>query len=400
MAEGEAPARRESNGTNGAAAAAAVASPARSTSSATPGTPASPSTPPSGQNKLSAKDFEFGREIGEGSYSRVLYAKSRQTGEEFAIKIMEKRFILKEGKAENVKRERDAMAVLSHPSVVRLHATFQDAASLYMVLEYCGGGDLFTQIKALGTIPEEVARFYAAELLSGIEYLRSKGVVHRDLKPENMLITASGHLKITDFGSCKIFPAGVPAPAPPPPPPQEKAGERKEKGSDDSEEEEQEPRGRGGRQRRSSFCGTAEYVSPEVLLNRGATTASDLWALACVVFQMLAGRPPFRGGSEYLTFQKILGREVEFPEGFPPAARDFVERLLQLEPSARAPLEELRAHPWLAPVDFSALHTGPAPRLPRPSPRTPAPACPAPDPQPDAPAASPRQGPPAQVPAP
>lgn len=119
--------------------------------------------------------------------------------------------------------------------------------------------------------------------------------------------------------------------------------------------------------RATSFVGTAEYVSPEVLNNTGVTYASDLWALGCIVYQMLAGRPPFKGASEYLTFQLITNRELEFPENFPAAARDLVEKLLRAEPSERlgaAGLAPLRAHPFFSGVDWAAgARTGGAPAL-------------------------------------
>ena len=275
--------------------------------------------------KKGVKDFNFGQTLGEGSYSTVLAAQDRQTLKDYAIKVLDKRHIIKEKKVKYVNIERDTLNRLTdHPGVVRLYYTFQDERSLYFVLDMCTGGELLGVLKRMTTFDEECTRFYSAQILDTIEYMHKRGVIHRDLKPENVLMDDNKHIKITDFGTAKLL------------------GERKDSGgrttfeSDSSNSE----------NRASSFVGTAEYVSPELLTDKSACKASDLWAFGCIVYQLLAGRPPFKAGNEYQTFQKIVALEYDFPRGFPAEARDLVERLLVLEPQRRLTIEHIKNHPF------------------------------------------------------
>ncbi|CAI5460512.1 unnamed protein product [Closterium sp. Yama58-4] len=169
---------------------------------------------------LSARDFTYGRLLGLGSYSKVVLARRKPSkaaynedegcppGSECALKIMDKRHIVKERKVAYIKMERLILDRLRHPGIVRLLFTFQDEHSLYMGLECCHGGELFDQIRLKGKLSEDEARFYAAEVVCVLEYMHSQGVVHRDLKPENILLTASGHVRISDFGCAKLLTNG------------------------------------------------------------------------------------------------------------------------------------------------------------------------------------------------
>ena len=279
--------------------------------------------------KKGVKDFQFGRTLGEGSYSTVIAATDRQTGKEYAIKVLDKRHIIKEKKVKYVNIEKDTLNRLTdHPGVVRLYYTFQDEQSLYFVLDLASSGELLGVLKRTTTFDEECARFYAAEILDTIAYMHSRGVIHRDLKPENVLLDDQMHVKITDFGTAKILDIprkssrdanSIPM----------TAGNPME-GADDN--------------RANSFVGTAEYVSPELLTDKKACKASDLWAFGCIIYQLLAGRPPFKAGNEYLTFQKIVALDYKFPPGFPEVAKDLVERLLVLDPASRLSIEHVKNH--------------------------------------------------------
>ncbi|EFE38658.1 hypothetical protein TRV_06647 [Trichophyton verrucosum HKI 0517] len=275
--------------------------------------------------KKGVRDFVFGRTLGEGSYSQVVAATDRQTLKEYAIKILDKRHIIKEKKVKYVNIEKDTLNRLTdHPGVVRLYYTFQDERSLYFVLDLAGSGELLGVLKRMGTFDEECTRFYGAQILDTIGYMHRRGVIHRDLKPENVLLDNQMHVKITDFGTAKIL--SMPSP--------------KEGGNDNGIPSMDMPED----ERARSFVGTAEYVSPELLTNKSACKASDLWAFGCIIFQLLAGRPPFKAANEYLTFQKIVALEYEFPKGFPPAARDLVERLLVHDPNTRLQIEHIKNH--------------------------------------------------------
>lgn len=196
-------------------------------------------------------DFEFGVILGEGSYSTVLMATEKLEGRKYAVKVLNKAHIVKENKIKYVTIEKDVLQQLDHTFIVKLFHTFQDDSSLYFVLEYCSNGDLLGLLKQKGRFSREVAQFYSAELLLGIQHIHSHNIVHRDLKPENILLDAGFHIKITDFGSAKIIDPLC---------------------SD-----------------KASFVGTAEYCSPELLNDQKSSKASDIWAFGCILFQMLVG---------------------------------------------------------------------------------------------------------------
>ncbi|OXV05656.1 hypothetical protein Egran_06576 [Elaphomyces granulatus] len=297
--------------------------------------------------KKGVRDFSFGHVLGEGSYSTVVLATDRQTLNEYAIKILDKRHIIKEKKVKYVNIEKDTLNRLTdHLGIVRLYYTFQDERSLYFVLDYCKGGELLGVLKRMSTFDEECTRFYGAQILDTIDYMHRRGVIHRDLKPENILLDSQMHTKITDFGTAKIL----------------KTQKRPEDGSNgvlpiDSLDISQDDRA-------NSFVGTAEYVSPELLTDKNACKASDLWAFGCIVFQLLAGRPPFKASNDFLTFQKIVGLDYEFPTGFPSVARDLVERLLVLDPARRLPIEHIKNHEFFDGIAWGrSLWKQKAPRL-------------------------------------
>ncbi|XP_034414609.1 3-phosphoinositide-dependent protein kinase 1 [Cyclopterus lumpus] len=283
--------------------------------------------------KKKPEDFRFGKILGEGSFSTVVLAREQLTGKEYAIKILEKRHIVKANKAQYVKRERDLMSNLEHPFFVKLYFTFQDDEKLYFGLSYAKNGELLKYIRKIGSFDETCTRFYSAEIVCALEYLHNKGIIHRDLKPENILLSEDMHIQITDFGTAKQL-------------------------SSDSKQA-----------RANSFVGTAQYVSPELLTEKSACKSSDLWALGCITYQLVAGLPPFRAGNEYLIFQKIIKLEYEFPEKFFPKAKDLVKQLLSLDPSKRIGCEEmggydpLRQHPFFDTISWSDLHLQTPPKL-------------------------------------
>ncbi|XP_031789102.1 3-phosphoinositide-dependent protein kinase 1 isoform X1 [Nasonia vitripennis] len=304
---------------------------------------ATPTTTVVPTHKRTPKDFIFGKVIGEGSFSTVYIAKDIHTSKEYAIKVCDKRHIIKEKKSEYVKREKEVLNMLAGAkhSFVRLFCTFQDLERLYFVLSYAKNGELLPYINKVGSFDIECTKFYSAEILRGLEYLHGLGIIHRDLKPENILLDENMHVLITDFGSAKILKED----------PEQLALDKTNSG-------------KYRRERRNSFVGTAQYVSPELLTDKTTSRASDLWALGCIIYQMVAGLPPFRSRSEYLIFQKILALEYEIPDGFCELARDLVSKLLKLEPSERlgasdehgAGYPSIRSHPFFANVDFETLH--------------------------------------------
>ncbi|KAG0453566.1 hypothetical protein HPP92_024870 [Vanilla planifolia] len=265
---------------------------------------------------------------GVGSYSKVVRAKKKDTGTVYALKIMDKNFITKENKISYVKLERIVLDQLDHPGVIQLYFTFQDTYSLYMALESCEGGELFDQIMRKGRLSEDEARFYAAEVVDALEYIHDAGLIHRDIKPENLLLTADGHIKIADFGSVKptreskltILPNTT----------YDKA---------------------------CTFVGTAAYIPPEVLNSSPATFGNDIWALGCTLYQMLSGSSPFKDASEWLIFQRIIARDLKFPDHFSEEARDLIDKLLDIDPAKRPGAgpqgyTALKMHPFFKGIDW------------------------------------------------
>ncbi|XP_038975249.1 3-phosphoinositide-dependent protein kinase 2-like isoform X2 [Phoenix dactylifera] len=269
----------------------------------------------------------------------VVRAKKKDSGNVYALKIMDKKFIMKENKISYVKLERIVLDQLEHPGIVRLFFTFQDAYSLYMALESCEGGELFDQITRKKHLSEDEARFYAAEVIDALEYLHGLGLIHRDIKPENLLLASDGHIKIADFGSVKptkdsritVLPNAT----------NEKA---------------------------CTFVGTAAYIPPEVLNSSPATFGNDLWALGCTIYQMLSGSAPFKDASEWLIFQRIIARDLKFPDYFSDEARDLIDKLLDTDPSKRPGAgpdgyAALKMHPFFKGIDWKNLRKTPAPKL-------------------------------------
>ncbi|XP_068100647.1 3-phosphoinositide-dependent protein kinase 1 isoform X2 [Hyperolius riggenbachi] len=283
--------------------------------------------------KKGPQDFKFGKILGEGSFSTVVLAKEIVTGRDYAIKILQKLHILKENKAQYVMREKDVMSRLDHPFFIKLYFTFQDGDKLYFGLSYAKNGELLKYIRKIGSFDEPCTRFYTAEILCALEYLHKNGIIHRDLKPENILLSEDMHIRITDFGTAKLL-------------------------SSDSKQA-----------RANSFVGTAQYVSPELLTEKSACKSSDLWALGCIIYQLVAGLPPFRAGNEYLIFQKIIKLEYDFPEKFFPRAKDLVEKLLVQDPTKRLGCEEmggygpLKAHSFFDGITWQDLHLQTPPKL-------------------------------------
>lgn len=269
----------------------------------------------------SANDFEMGRILGTGSFGRVALAKHKPTNTVVAIKSLLKSHIIKNQQVSHVQSEREVLAAIDHPFVVRMHANFQDEHCCRFVMEYIAGGEFFSHLRSRGQLPEDAARFYAAQVLLVFEYLHSKDIIYRDLKPENMLLDSEGYLKLADFGFAKVLPGG---------------------------------------KRTYTLCGTCDYLAPEVILSKGHGRAVDWWELGILMYEMLAGYPPFCDTDAMGTYQRILKGVVTFPFHVSPAAKDLIRKLLQADLSKRygclaGGAQDIKGHQWFRSVNFSAL---------------------------------------------
>ncbi|RCI06544.1 pkb-activating kinase-like protein [Rhizopus stolonifer] len=273
-------------------------------------------------------DFEYGDILGEGSYSTVLVGKDKKSGKCYAIKRLDKAHIVKNNKVKYVMIERDALSKMNHPGIVKLYWTFKDDQSLYFVLDLAENGELYTFIKRLAPFDLKTAQFYAAEILLAIEYIHKQGVIHSILLDDMM------HVKIADFGSAKIM-------------------------SNTSTEQES-----GGSR---SFVGTAEYVPPELLSSEPVSKEADFWAFGCIVYQMLAGKSPFKAPTDYLIFQKIKHLEYTLPDSFEEEAKDIVQKLLIPDPTKRlgaeGGIDAIKNHPFFDSIDWENIFSSKAPSL-------------------------------------
>ncbi|KAI0342133.1 kinase-like protein [Trametopsis cervina] len=286
--------------------------------------------------RISAQDFDFGRVLGEGSYSTVVLAKHRNTGKEYAIKVLDKGHLKRNNKLATALAEKNTLVRLGagHPGIVHLHWTFQDDWSLFFVLDLARNGEIQSRISRLGSLSLPCCRYYTAQLIDALEYMHTKDVIHRDLKPENLLLDDNFRLKLTDFGTGKILSTGV--------------------------------------ERSKTWVGTAQYISPELLESSESSRSSDLWSLGCIIYQMVCGKFAFQGLSEYLTWQKIKQLDYSFPDGFDEQAKDLVEHLLVRDPRQRLgagppgsanDMQALRSHRFFSTIDWKTLWTSPAPPL-------------------------------------
>ncbi|AET39560.1 protein kinase PKH3 Ecym_4523 [Eremothecium cymbalariae DBVPG len=283
-------------------------------------------------SRKSPQDFIFREELGHGSYSTVYRVTDKSNQHPYAIKICSKKHIIGENKVKYVTIEKNTLNVLgraNHPGIIKLYYTFHDLENLYFVLDLAPGGELLQLLRRYGTFSETWARHFMCQLLDTVEYIHSMSVIHRDLKPENVLLDKEGRLMITDFGAaCTLEgPAGALA-----------------AGSEGVEAKETSA---------TSFVGTAEYVSPELLLKNKCYHSSDIWALGCMMFQFMQGTPPFRGNNELETFEKIVRLDYRWRSQVNPLIVDLVSKILVLDSAQRYSIDQIKQHRWFAGIDWT-----------------------------------------------
>ncbi|KAL7517824.1 hypothetical protein ACHAWX_002712, partial [Stephanocyclus meneghinianus] len=274
-----------------------------------PPTEESPSTnqnEPRDKRFVAPKDFELLKVIGMGAFGKVLQVRNRKSSQIFAMKVISKRLLQrKTSYVENVLAERNILSkIANHPFIVTMHASFQTKEKLFIIMDFCAGGELFLKLGREGIFRERTAAFYLAEITLALEHLHSVNVLHRDLKPENILLGSDGHCCLTDFGLAKDFTGN----------------------NNDNDDE-----------RARTLCGTMEYMSPEMVARKWYGKGADFWSLGCIAFEMLSGRPPFsadRKGSKEL-FRKIMNERIRMPEGASASACKLLKGLLNRDVSKR-----------------------------------------------------------------
>ncbi|CCE78415.1 Piso0_001038 [Millerozyma farinosa CBS 7064] len=289
--------------------------------------------------KRSVSDYQFCNKIGEGSYSTVVAAVDIHSKKTYAVKILSKRHIVKENKVKYVNIEKVTLHRLGqqHPGIVQLYYTFQDDNSLFFVLDFAEYGELLSIIRKYGSLSENLSRFYMCQIIDSVRFIHSKGIIHRDLKPENILVGYDFNLKITDFGAAKLLDVAS-----------DKALQEPDydKLTMDSNVENND--------RKGSFVGTAEYVPPELLKYNICGFEADVWALGCILYQLFHGNPPFKGSTEYLTFEKIIHLNYSYNANspIPNDVRHIIDRILVNDPKKRYKISDVMTSKWFESVDW------------------------------------------------
>ncbi|XP_020386414.1 ribosomal protein S6 kinase alpha-3 isoform X6 [Rhincodon typus] len=277
-----------------------------------------------GCEKADPSQFEFLKVLGQGSFGKVFLVRKAQgsdAGQLYAMKVL-KKATLKVRDRVRTKMERDILVEVNHPFIVKLHYAFQTEGKLYLLLDFLRGGDLFTRLSKEVMFTEEDVKFYLAELALALDHLHSLGIIYRDLKPENILLDEQGHIKLTDFGLSKE--------------------------SIDHEK------------KAYSFCGTVEYMAPEVVNRRGHTQSADWWSFGVLMFEMLTGTLPFQGKDRKETMTMILKAKLGMPQFLSPDSQSLLRMLFKRNPGNRLGagpdgVEEIKRHSFFSTIDWNKL---------------------------------------------
>ncbi|KAL8474451.1 hypothetical protein ACS0TY_031065 [Phlomoides rotata] len=312
------------------------------------------SSPVHSKDRTSIDDFEIIKPISRGAFGRVFLAKKRVTGDLFAIKVLKKADMIRKNAVESILAERDILISVRNPFVVRFFYSFTCRENLYLVMEYLNGGDLYSLLRNLGCLDEDVARVYIAEVVLALEYLHSLRVVHRDLKPDNLLIAHDGHIKLTDFGLSKVGLINSTDDLSGPAVSGTSLMEEDEPPLSASEHQEE-------RRKKRSAVGTPDYLAPEILLGTGHGFTADWWSVGVILFELIVGIPPFNAEHPQKIFDNILNRKIPWPpvpDEMSLEAHDLIDQLLTEDPDQRLGAKgasEVKQHPYFRDINWDTL---------------------------------------------
>eukprot|EP00930_Biecheleria_cincta_P086517 TRINITY_DN7579_c0_g1_i1.p1 TRINITY_DN7579_c0_g1~~TRINITY_DN7579_c0_g1_i1.p1 ORF type:complete len:754 (-),score=122.50 TRINITY_DN7579_c0_g1_i1:97-2358(-) len=270
------------------------------------------------------ENFEtIGDPLGSGSYGEVTKVRHRSTGEIYAMKAVPKKKILEQGMQAYLLSEVRTQIQLAHPNIVQLHYYYETEHNVLLLLEYASGGSLFSLLRRRGILPEHDAARYFADVAVALNHLHRHGIVHRDLKPENILMCGENHCKakLADFGWCAELSMDAGA-------------------------------------MRQTFCGTPDYLSPEMVQHEPHDKGVDIWAAGVLIYELLTGKPPFAASTTFKAMNRIIKVDLQVPIGVPPLATDLIQKLIVREPAKRLCLKEAIRHPWIrSKVPLDAVET-------------------------------------------
>jgi len=276
----------------------------------------------SGSKKVTFENFEFLKVLGKGTFGKVILCREKSSNHLYAIKILKKEVIIKKDEVEHTMTENRVLQSTRHPFLIGLKYSFTTQDRLCFVMEYVNGGELFFHLSRERQFTEDRTRFYGAEIISAIDYLHKRGIIYRDLKLENLLLDKDGHIKIADFGLCK---------------------EDIQWGKTTK-----------------TFCGTPEYLAPEVLEDNDYGRAVDWWGVGVVMYEMMVGRLPFYNRDHDILFELILMEEVRFPKTITAEAKDLLGGLLIKDPLKRLgggpeDAQAVKTHAFFNSINWSDL---------------------------------------------
>uniref|UniRef100_A0A8C6PPM2 protein kinase C n=1 Tax=Nothobranchius furzeri TaxID=105023 RepID=A0A8C6PPM2_NOTFU len=279
----------------------------------------SPTPVPTRHLHLTLDHLQLLKVLGKGSFGKVMLAELKGKGQFFAVKVLKKDVVLMDDDVECTLVEKRVLSLAwENPFLTHLYSTFQSKEHLFFVMEYLNGGDLMFHIQEKGRFEVARATFYAAEIIVGLQFLHSKGVIYRDLKLDNIMLDKDGHIKIADFGMCKEKITAT-----------EKA---------------------------STFCGTPDYIAPEILLGQKYSFSVDWWSFGVLVFEMLVGQSPFQGDDEDELFEAIRTDNPDYPRWLNKESKNLLEQLFIREPSKRlGVVGNIREHPFFKVINWTLL---------------------------------------------
>ncbi|XP_018328583.1 cAMP-dependent protein kinase catalytic subunit-like [Agrilus planipennis] len=268
----------------------------------------------------SLDDFKLVKTLGTGSFGRVVLAKHKTKDMLFAIKLMDKDHVVRTKQVQHTIYEIRLMAAYKFPFLITLEYFFKDNVYLGIVMPFINGGEMFTHLRTLKKFDEQLAKFYAAQVILAFEYIHYLGVVYRDLKPENIMMDKEGYIKITDYGFCKKI----------------------------------------DEQRTYTLCGTPEYLAPEIIMSQGYNKSVDWWSLGILIFEMNAGYPPFYGRDPMKIYEKIVSGKYHCPSTFSRPLKELIGNILQVDRSKRWGIlkngaKDVKSHEWFRGLDWDAV---------------------------------------------
>jgi aurora kinase, other len=260
--------------------------------------------------RFSLRDFDIGRSLGKGKFGTVYMAREKKSKFVVALKVIKKAQMTRANVEHQLRREIEIQTNLRHRNILRMYGYFYDSKRIYLILEYASGGELYKKLCNAKRFEEHQAAVYISDLAMALDYCHQKKIIHRDIKPENLLIGQHGEIKIADFGWSIHAPTS----------------------------------------RRNTMCGTLDYLPPEMIDGSEHDEQVDVWTLGILLYELLAGNPPFEAEGQSATYRRIREIDLRFPRHFSEEVKDLIRKILVKDPRKRMSLTSIPKHPWVLKV--------------------------------------------------